>query len=360
MKKLFFLISIIFISNSFAAINPKIPWTFSRDLSEKPRGGTSTGIAVIYDQEIPTAWTRLQEANLSKYERDRRAIYALEGEYEVKFNFIETFLMDPKNQMDRPYVSWGTEYVKVIEDRGDFISLQHIMVMFYKDPTSGEETGPMVMKHWRQEWKWENNTYLEYQGYNTWHSKKIAADRVNGKWTWIVYQVDDSPRYSGIGEWEHFPSASTFTTGRMSRPLPRREKSVLSDYEILFGKDTIVVTPKAWYHEQRNFKQKGSTFLAREIGHNSYIRIKDFDFSAGFDYWKKTQAYWSDVRMIWEQVTAITPRFKMKGRVEDRSLYEYHFEQAQNQDVLNMDQEKRAELILETIYKFLEKILGPI
>ena len=87
MNKLIFLISIIFISNSFAAINPKIPWTFSRDLSEKPRGGTSTGIAVIYDQEIPTAWTRLQEANLSKYERDRRAIYALEGEYEVKFNF---------------------------------------------------------------------------------------------------------------------------------------------------------------------------------------------------------------------------------------------------------------------------------
>ena len=36
--------------------------------------------------------------------------------------------------------------------------------------------------------------------------------------------------------------------------------------------------------------------FSREIGHNSYKRIKNFDFSAGYEYWEKTKGYWKDVR----------------------------------------------------------------
>ena len=95
-------------------------WTFSRDANTNPRGGTSIGVPVTYDNETPKSWINLKEEGISDYERDRRAIYALEGEFEVSFEFLETILLETNKDWDVPYASKGTEFVKVIEDRGDF------------------------------------------------------------------------------------------------------------------------------------------------------------------------------------------------------------------------------------------------
>lgn len=107
-------------------------WTFTRKLHTSPRGGTSQGIPVTRDMSSSSLWNHLQEKGLSNYEKDRRAIYALQGEFKTSFEFLETFLLDTPKKLDLPYASWVTEFVKVIEDRGDFISLQHIMVIFSK------------------------------------------------------------------------------------------------------------------------------------------------------------------------------------------------------------------------------------
>ena len=96
-------------------------WAFLRGDIEAPRGGSTQGPKIEYDMTIPASWEKLQEDELTMYERDRRAIYSMEGTYETRFEFIETILLDTPNlTKDVPYASWATELVKVIEDRGDF------------------------------------------------------------------------------------------------------------------------------------------------------------------------------------------------------------------------------------------------
>ncbi|MGB0454992.1 MAG: DUF6607 family protein [Bacteriovoracaceae bacterium] len=340
-----------------------VSWVFTRKLPKGTRGGSTTGTPVIFDNSIPKVWKDLKDTQITNYERDRRAILAMAGEFEVKFEFIETFLMETNKDLDTPYASWGTEYVKVIEDRGDFISLQHIMVIFFKDPKTGDIKGPMVVKHWRQDWQWEGTEILEFQGKRHWKVKTLNANEMKGKWVWNVYQVDDSPRYSGTGSWNHFKSASVFDSGYLSRPLPRREFSVRGDYDILMGKDNLIVTPTAWFHEQKAFKHETSlkgqmelgsgSFLSREVGHNSYKRIKNFDFSAGHKYWSQTEGYWADVRTVWNEILSTKAEYKLKGKVYGKSLWATHFAQAADKNVLGMPKALRQELIRQTLLSFM-------
>lgn len=336
-----------------------LSWTFTRELSEAPRGGTTVGPDVSRDESVPPSWEALRAPGLSKRERDRRAILALQGEYKVEFEFIETFAIDPSATLDRPYSSWATEYVDVVEERDDFLSLQHLMVMYFVDPESGETVGPHVMKHWRQDWTWNASRMWEYRGDDTWASRALEPDESDGRWLWEVYQVDDSPRYAGLGEWDHFESVSTFSTDQMTRPLPRREHSVRDDYRILTGEETLLVTPTAWFHEQRNFKRVESiadgdpigagTFLSREIGHNSYERIEGFDFEAGHRYWEETEGYWADVRAVWRELLHERETIELTETVDGTPLFARHFEQADDPVVQRMDRSARRALIRRTI-----------
>ena len=233
------------IENSSIAKKANHLWTFTRSLSQKPRGGVSQGTTVDFDEEASPGWKKLQQKGLSSFEKDRRAILALQGKFKSSFEFLETFSMTPGKKLDQPYASWATEYVQVVEERKKFIALQHIMVMSYLDRKTKKVIGPIVMKHWRQDWTWEPNRMLEFNGDKRWTNKTLARPAARGKWKWDVHQVDDSPRYSGLGVWQHFPSASTFVTEYMARPLPRRERAVRSDYRILMGQDTLVLTPHA-------------------------------------------------------------------------------------------------------------------
>ena len=336
-----------------------LAWTFTRQLETAPRGGTTIGPTLKLDDAVPATWQRLQKPGLSQRERDRRAIRALQGEYRVRFEFLETFPIASRKPLDEPYVSWATEYIDVIEERDDFLSLQHIMVMQFVDPDTDELSEPMVMKHWRQDWTWQPDTMLEFQGKRTWASTPVAGADAQGRWRWDVFQVDDSPRYSGIGHWEHFTSASVFATDDMRRPLPRRERSVRDDYQILVGEETLVVTPTAWYHEQRSFKQVEAgkerqpatprTFLTREIGLNSYERIKKYDFSRGHAYWDTTAPFWSDVRQAWNDIVAANPRFTLRARVDEQALFERMFTMAADGDTLALSAGKRLATIREAL-----------
>ena len=57
-----------------------------------------------------------------------------------------------------------------------------------------------------------------------------------------------------------------FETGYMSRPLPRREFSVRSDYKLLMGKESLIITSKGWFHEQRNFKHRDNLEESSDVG----------------------------------------------------------------------------------------------
>ena len=332
-------------------------WPFLERAEMVARGGTTTGSDVTLATEPSAEWKALQEDGLSSLEQDRRAILAMVGNYRTGFQFVETGGFVDGYEPPRPYFSWGTEHVMLLEDRGEFISLQHTLVMYMEDK-DGSVMGPFVMKHWRQDWSYEKDAIHTYQGNRIWEQETLAPEQVSGTWVQSVFQVDDSPRYEVIGRWKHGEQYSSWISEASFRPLPRREHSVRSDYNILEGEHRITISPTGWIHEQHNRKVSRSggtdTYLAQEIGFTRYERISDPDLSAAEESWKKEGDYWASVRNTWKTIFAEHTRFQIKATYEDAPLWQFHFghageiEQADSYDAAKWGQEAK-----DTIYRFL-------
>lgn len=336
-------------------------WQFIDQCNMQPRGGSSRGAPLTLGPEPHAGWLSLQEKGLSEFERDRRAILAMAGPYRTTFDFLEIMGFSPDYEPARPYQSWGTEYVYVIEDRGDFISLQHIMVMVYEND-AGEISEPVVMKHWRQDWQYQKPDILVYAGNGRFEHRKYSKQEVRGTWAQSVYQVDDSPRYQAIGKWQHLPNFSTWKSRETWRPLPRRESSVRDDYDVLIGTNHHTIVPHGWIHEQANYKMvlndsgEPAGNLSKELGVNRYRLIKDFDFSRGDRYWKSTAPFWMDVRQAWDELIEKNDSFVVKKNVDGVPLFSPFLSYAE--EVAGQgeyDSPAGREFIDETLDKYVEK-----
>ena len=294
-----------------------------------PRGGSTRGAEVTLATEPSEAWQKLHAPGLDARARDRAAILAMAGDYRVSFDFLETILFEPGSTPARPYRSWATERVYVIADRGDFISLQHVMAMFTVDD-DGQRSGPLVQKHWRQDWQYEPRSLLAFTGNERFETRAVKPAERRGAWSQTVYQVDDAPRYGSIGRWVHSAEASIWEGGDTWRPLPRREQSVRSDYQVLAGRARLTILPTGWTHEQDNLKlvlTNGATRrLAREIGVDRYERLRDFDFSAADAYWQATASFWTLVRQGWAERIARSPRLQVRERCNGNEAFVPFFE----------------------------------
>ena len=306
------------------------------DAALKPRGATTRGAPVVLDIAPSAEWRRLQTSAPSALERDRLAILAMAGPYRVTFDFLEVVRYDPALKPDAPYQSWGTEYVFVSEDRSDFIALQHILVMRMQ-PADGKVSDPVVVRHWRQEWRYEAEQMLVYDGANTWSLRPVPAERRRGAWVQSVYQVDDSARYSASGRWEHTDSFSTWISEETWRPLPRREFSVRKDYDVLAGTNRHTILPTGWIQEENNLKlaldgpgkpRAKTPFVAREYGVARYERIREHDFAPGKQYFERTERFWNEVRLAWREIVQRDRRYTLKGPVDQGALFRPFFEYA--------------------------------
>lgn len=302
-------------------------WNIAQSCDNTPRGGTTTGAPVNLVTSPTTDWQQLQQPGISKFEQDRRAILAMAGGYKTSFEFLETIGYSPDYTLARPYQSWGTEYVYLVEDQQDFISLQHIMVMVFQ-LEDGSWSDPLVMKHWRQDWHYQNRKLLEFVGDDLWQSRKLSKRDVKGTWSQSVYQVDDSPRYASYGVWTHNPSFSSWESQSTWRPLPRREHSVRTDYEVLEGINRHIILPTGWVQEEFNQKRTGNGYIANELGNNRYQRIKDFDWTAGDQYWQATAEFWAKVRSYWQHLSTAEYQVKMHQPEGKPPLFAVLFELA--------------------------------
>jgi hypothetical protein len=244
------------------------------------------------------AQTPAQRAT-SAFERDRAAILAMAGDYRVRFDFRETVSFVEGYTPLPPTGSGGFEAVRVIEDRGDFISLQHMLVV-------GEPDELMVVKHWRQDWTYQPTQVLAYAGKDRWRVQPVSADQRRGAWSQTVWQTDDSPRYGGVGRWTYDGGVTRWTSESTRRPLARRDAIRKPPYSWYEGVNRHAFTPTGWVHEQDNDKLgvkdgRPVTFV-HEVVLNTYRRSTEFKASAADDYWAKTKDYWGAVRASWDQV----------------------------------------------------------
>ena len=304
-------------------------WMFTEAGTMKPRGGATSGPEVQLDTRTSEAFAGLQAADLDDRERDRRAILAMAGDYRTSFDFIETVGFTEGYQPRAPYQSWGTERVYVVTNEPEFVSLQHIIVMHFVDD-DGFESDAMVVKHWRQDWQYEDAEVHAFQGRGAFVRRALDPANRKGAWTQTVYQVDDSPRYEAVGRWIHAPGVSYWQSDDRRRPLPRREFSVRDDYQALYGSHRITITPAGWTQEEdalklvleeNNRPSRSQPYLAREAGLSRYDRVLDYDFSAGDDYWEETGAFWSRVRQYWDALYKAESAFSFVKSAEGTPMF---------------------------------------
>jgi hypothetical protein len=311
-------------------------WQLGQPDAPAPRGGTTRGPAITLDNEPSKAWAALQEPGLAPFERDRRAILAMAGDYRVTFDFLEVETFPPQTPRDKPYQSWGTEHVYVDADSGKSISLVHILNMriIQDDGTVSE---PMVTKHWRQTWQYQPAEIVEYKGRDRWERRKLAAADSTGQWSQTVYQVDESPRYASMGRWSHSSSFSTWISGDTWRPLPRREWSVRKDYQVLLGTNRHTITATGWVQEENNLKtvvtadrviDPAHPYLAREYGVARYSHVRGADTAAADEYYQRTRAFWDGVLSTWTQLFVAHPEITLRAPVDQAGLFHKLFEYA--------------------------------
>lgn len=243
------------------------------------------------------AKTTEQEA--AKFQADRANILAMTGTFKVKFDVRE---MTPWQADYLPIdskISGGHEVVRVIEDSGRHIILQHILV-------AESEGKTIIVKHWRQDWTYEPATVLTYSGPNTWTLEDVPERMRKGRWSQTVWQTDDSPRYGGLGEWEVQGGIPRWRSGWTWRPLARRDAIRHPVYDRYLAINRHSPTPAGWIHWQDNTKMgmKGGKLVpfVQELTLNTYTRFDGFDATRADQYWAKTKDYWAAVRAEWDAV----------------------------------------------------------
>ena len=253
----------------------------------------------------------------SNFEQDRNAILSLAGNFRVNFKFEETISFKKEYKIKEPYKTSANEVIKIIEDRGDFISLQHVLVATFKEKH-------FAIKHWRQDWQFQPNKVLVFIGGNAWKKKNITKRNSYGSWSQTVYQVDDSPRYGAVGKWNHYGKVSEWNPKPEWRPLPRRDMTKRDDYHTINAVNRHVITPFGWVHEEHNSKiilKNQSQILAREIGINTYERFNDFEIGIAEQYLMQTNSFWREVRTIWTKLENHNGGFKLTLKGEPEELY---------------------------------------
>lgn len=251
------------------------------------------------------------------FEQDRESILAMTGDYKVTFDFTETVSFANGYELKDPKLSGGHESVRVVEDRGDYISLQHTLVV-------GPDAAPIVVKHWRQDWQYQPERVLVFVGGNAWAWRDVPAIEQSGAWSQTVYQVDDAPRYGAVAKWTYEDGIAEWTPPHEWRPLPRRDMTTRDDYHAVDAVNRHVITPWGWVHEQDNSKLILSgepTALVREVGINTYRKFDDYPISAAEDYWAGTADFWAGVRAEWTRIETENDRFAIAIKGETEDLY---------------------------------------
>jgi hypothetical protein len=281
----------------------------------------------------------------SKFEQDRQAIKSLAGYYKVTFNYAETFAPDTAYKFHPRYNSSGYEWAIVVEDSPKKIAIQHLLVV-------GDS---MVIKHWREDWVYEQPTILAYEKDNTWKKVTLKAADVKGRWIQKVYQVDDSPRYESIGTWVHVDGRHEWQS-KTDSPLPRREFTKRSDYNVLNRGNRIYLTANGWMYEQDNNKvvrgAGGDKIIAQEKGYEEFTKVDEAKFAYAKKWWAGQQGYWADARAAWDNVFAKNASIKLSGKKDGKLLYEQLFALAEKSEKEKWSSDKNKEETMKVINNY--------
>ena len=260
----------------------------------------------------------------NKLQKDKDAIKKMCGCFDVDFHFAETFSYSKdSNYLPSKEKHVGAlEWAQLVEETDNKIVIQHLLIV-------GSESNPFVMKHWRQDWIYENTDFYMFDHDNAWKYKKFSDDDVSGQWTQKVFQVDDSPRYEGSATWVHV-DGKNYWESTTDAPLPRREYTKRSDYNLTVRTNRHEIVSDGWVHDQDNKKvirENGleDIVMAEEKGVNFYKKLNDLKCKAAQDWWVENKEYWASVRESWEEIYGNNKDIKLANKIEGKHLYNILF-----------------------------------
>ena len=255
--------------------------------------------------------------------QDIEAIKEMCGCFEIDFKFSETFQYsnDSNYSKSKNYNAKALEYAKLIKDEKGHISIQHLLVM-----------GDYVIKHWRQDWIYQNKDLLKYNGNNNWKYISKNKKDVKGQWTQKVFQVDDSPRYEGSATWVHADGKSYWENSSYA-PLPRREYTKRNDYNVMIRGNRHEITKYGWVHDQDNFKvvkdseSNSEVIIASEKGLNTYTRVDESKCKEAINWWDENNEKWSLVLEKWNSIYSKKDDISLRRSVENKPLFSFLFDE---------------------------------
>lgn len=238
---------------------------------------------------------------------DKESIKSMCGCFDVGFHFAETFSYSNDTNYtpsDEKHMG-ATEWAQLVEEN------------------------TMIIKHWRQDWIYENTEFYIYDHDNKWSFLKLPNDNVKGQWTQKVFQVDDSPRYEGSGSWVYV-DGKKYWESTTDAPLPRREYTTRSDYNLTVRTSRHEIVESGWIHDQDNQKivresGKEDFVLAEEKGINIYKRVEDSKCQAAKYWWLENSEYWQRVRNVWSDIYSRNEDLELENKFEGKKLYSVLF-----------------------------------
>ena len=255
---------------------------------------------------------------------DKNSIKNMCGCFEIEFNFAETFsfVKDSTYKPSKNYQANALEWAQLVSENDNKIVIQHILQM-------GNDSNSFIIKHWRQDWIYENTNLYEFYADNKWNYKNLNSENVKGQWTQKVYQVDDSPRYEGSSSWVHI-DGKNYWENTTDAPLPRREYTKRSDYNITKRGNRHEIVENGWIHDQDNDKiireaGKNDFVIAQEKGISFYNKVDDSKCKAAANWWKENKDFWGLVRSAWDEIYNQNIDLELAEKVDGKRLYEVLF-----------------------------------
>ena len=270
------------------------------------------------------------------------------GCFDVTFKYAETFSPDKNYKYhEREEINGGKELAFPVEINDKKISIQHLLIV----------TDSMIVKHWREEWTYENPIIWKYTDTKTWVKQTLKQDEVKGKWTQTVWEVSDEPRYQGYGQFAKV-NGEVIWQSKTDAPLPRREYTVRNDYNILNRTNRLHITDSGYVHEQDNKKiirkDGNDKLLVEEKGINSYKRIANNECNAAKIYWDKNNAYWLKVKTIWASYLNTHNSIQLNIKVEGKVLHKYLYDLLDDYNDKKIPEAELENKIKEAINKFIK------
>lgn len=260
----------------------------------------------------------LPKGDSAKIKQEKTTIKEMCGCYKVDFEYAETFSEVKDYEYRDRYEAHGLEWIFADEESKDKVVIQHLLIV----------NDSMIIKHWREDWMYQNKSLLEYQHNLEWSKKQLTEKEAAGTWTQKVYQVDDSPRYQGNATWVQI-DGKKYWESRTAAPLPRREYTKRSDYNVMMRNNKHKITSSGHLHELDNAKvvrsENKDSVLVWEKGMNTYTKVEDSKCNEAKKWWTANRAYWVDVRTVWDNVIAENQYINLKVKVDNQPLWQRLF-----------------------------------